>query len=503
MGDERSDDEPENAAPSPAAPRSQRERWQAEYVKRLEATDFGVVTAAVLSAQLIRFGGPAAPPLAWGLPYAVGYTVVSLLLIAAWMGLLLVCSTRSPQVVGAGTEEYRRLVSATMRLFGMLAILSLIFQIEFARGYLAIALPSGLLGLMASRLLWRLHARSRRRTRDDYLTAVLVVGSAEAAQAMATAFSGDPNSGYRVVGVCVPDGVPGNGAHGVRAAGRPVSVFGDDRSVVDAVRRSGADTVAVTATDYLGPAELRRMAWELDPLGVELIVAPGVVDISGARLTNRLVAGMPMLHIAKPQYDRAKSTGKAVFDLCFAITVLIAIAPVLCVIAAAVKMTSPGPVFYLSERIGRGGTPFRMIKFRSMYVDADRHVAALIENSGGNPVFFKMKQDPRVTPVGRVIRKFSLDELPQFFNVVRGEMSVVGPRPQVQREVDSYDGDMRRRLLVKPGVTGLWQVSGRSDLSLEDSVRLDLSYVENWSMVLDLLLIAKTIGAVARGEGAY
>ncbi|WP_216917808.1 sugar transferase [Nocardia noduli] len=493
-------DVPVSAAVSP---RSNRERWQADYVRRLEATDFAVIVAAVILAQVIRFGGPVAPPLAWTLPYEVGYTVVSVVLAVSWMGFLVACNTRSPQVIGSGTEEYRRLVSATLRLFGVLAIISLIFQIEFARGYLAIALPLGLLGLMFSRLAWRLRIRARRRTRGDYLTSVLVVGPPEAAQAMATAFSRDLATGYKVVGVCVPDGIPGSAGFGLHATDRTVSVVGDDRSVVDAVRRSGADTVAVTATDYLGPVELRRMAWELDPLGVELVVAPGVVDISGARLTNRLVAGMPMLHIAKPRYDRAKSTGKAVFDLGFSAAVLLAILPVLLVIAVAVKATSAGPVFYLSERIGRGGTPFRMIKFRSMYIGADRDVVDLIEHNGGNPVFFKLKQDPRVTPVGRFLRKFSLDELPQFLNVLRGEMSVVGPRPQVQREVDSYDGEMRRRLLVKPGVTGLWQVSGRSDLSVEDAVRLDLSYVENWSMVLDLLLIAKTIGAVARGEGAY
>jgi exopolysaccharide biosynthesis polyprenyl glycosylphosphotransferase len=485
-----------------ATPRSERERWQAEYVQRLAATDLAVIIAAVALAQIIRFGGPVAPPLAWPMPYEVGYSVVSATLAFAWIAFLAVCNSRSPQVVGSGSEEYRRLVSATLRLFGFLAIASLIFQIEFARGYLAIALPLGLLGLMVSRLLWRLNARHRRDF-GEYGTSVLVVGCAEAAHAMATAFSRSPASGYQVVGVCIPNGVNENTEYDVEASGRTYSVVGDDRSVLEAVRRSGADTVAVTATDHLGPLELRRLAWELDPLGVELIVAPGVVDIAGTRLTNRLVAGMPMLHIAKPQYDRAKSTGKAVFDVCFAAAVLLAIAPVLLGIALAVKVTSPGPVFYLSERIGRGGKPFRMIKFRSMFVNADSNVAALIEHNGGNPVFFKMKDDPRITPIGRVIRKFSLDELPQFLNVLRGEMSVVGPRPQVQREVDSYDGDMRRRLLVKPGVTGLWQVSGRSDLSLDDSVRLDLSYVENWSMVLDLLLIAKTIGAVARGEGAY
>ncbi|WP_330254643.1 sugar transferase [Nocardia sp. NBC_00565] len=497
------DDDLDVTGPSRILPRSERERWQSEYVRRLATTDFAVIAAAVGLAQLIRFGGPVAPPLAWPMPYEVGYTVVSVLLALAWLSFLAACNTRSPQVVGSGSEEYRRLVSATLRLFGALAIMSLIFQIEFARGYLAIALPLGLFGLMASRLLWRLQARQRRRRQGEYRTSVLVVGCAEAAQAMATAFSRDPDSGYQVVGVCIPDGGAGTTEYSIRASGRSFSVVGDDRSVLDAVRRSGADTVAVTATDHLGPVELRRMAWDLDPLGVELIVAPGVVDIAGTRLTNRQVAGVPMLHIAKPQYDRAKSTGKGFFDVCFAGAVLLAILPVLVGIALSVKLTSAGPVFYRSERIGRGGKPFQMIKFRSMYLDADRNVAALIEANGGNPVFFKMKDDPRITPVGKIIRKFSLDELPQFLNVLRGEMSVVGPRPQVQREVDTYDGNMRRRLLVKPGVTGLWQVSGRSDLSLEDAVRLDLSYVENWSMILDLLLIAKTIGAVARGEGAY
>ncbi|WP_433205638.1 sugar transferase [Nocardia sp. CA-107356] len=497
------DDDLDVTGPSRTLPRSERERWQEEYVRRLATTDFAVIAASIGMAQLIRFGGPAAPPLAWPMPYEVGYTVVSVLLAFTWLAFLAACNTRSPQVVGSGAEEYRRLVSATLRLFGALAIMSLIFQIEFARGYLAIALPLGLLGLMSSRLLWRLHTRQRRRRDGEYRTSVLVVGCAEAAQAMATAFSRDPASGYRVVGVCIPDGGADATEYAIRASGKSFSVVGDDRSVLDAVRRSGADTVAVTATDHLGPVELRRMAWDLDPLGVELIVAPGVVDIAGTRLTNRQVAGMPMQHIAKPQYDRAKSTGKAVFDVCFAGAVLIVILPAMLAIAMLVKLTSPGPVFYRSERIGRGGKPFRMIKFRSMYLDADRQVGGLIQSNGGNPVFFKMRDDPRITPIGKIIRKFSLDELPQFLNVLRGEMSVVGPRPQVQREVDTYDGNMRRRLLVKPGVTGLWQVSGRSDLSLEDSVRLDLSYVENWSMILDLLLIAKTIGAVARGEGAY
>ncbi len=481
-----------------ARPRSERERWQSEYVRRLWIGDFVIVGLAVAAAQVIRFGGPADPPLAMRLPGEVRYTAVSLLLGIVWAGLLAAAGTRSPRVIGCGTEEYRRIVAATLKLFGVVAIGSLIVGFDIARGYLAIALPLGVVGLMVQRRLWRGWV-ARRRVAGGYSTRVLVVGSRGSAAAMVAAFSRELTSGYQVVGVCTPDG----SAPDLSVDKRTVPVVGDDRSVLEAVRRTGADTVAVTATDNLGPADFRYMAWELAPLGVELIVAPGLVDIAETRLTHRLVADMPMLHVGRPQYSRAGSIGKGVFDFCFAAAALLAIAPVLIGIAAAVKLTSPGPVFYLSERIGRDGKPFRMVKFRSMFADADAHAGALIDANGGNPLFFKLREDPRITPVGRVIRKYSLDELPQFFNVLRGDMSVVGPRPQVRREVDSYDGMMRRRLLVKPGVTGLWQVSGRSDLSLEDSVRLDLSYVENWSMVLDLLLIARTIGAVTRGDGAY
>ncbi|MFC9994985.1 sugar transferase [Nocardia sp. NPDC127526] len=483
-------------------PRSDRERWQGDYARRLAVSDLLVVCLAIGAAQIIRFGGPAAPPLASTFPVEVGYTAVSIVLALAWCCTLSATGTRSLRVIGSGTEEYRRVVSASLRLFGGVAIVSLLLRVDIARGYLAIALPLGMIGLMIERRIWRSRV-AKRRARGEYRTAMLVVGSPDAARAMVAAFSRDAESGFQVVGVCTRDAEGDLAESSLEVGGREIPIVGSDRSVIDAVRRTGADTVAVTATDNLGPADFRHMAWELDPLGVELIVAPGLVDISGARLTHRIVADMPMLHVEKPQYDRAKSIRKEVFDFCFALLAVLATAPTLLAIAIAVKLDSRGPVFYRSERIGRDGQPFRMFKFRSMYADADAHINALIAGNGGNPVFFKLREDPRVTPVGRVIRKYSLDELPQFFNVLRGEMSVVGPRPQVQREVDSYDGVMRRRLLVKPGVTGLWQVSGRSDLTPDDAMRLDLSYVENWSMVLDLLLIAKTVGAVTRGDGAY
>jgi exopolysaccharide biosynthesis polyprenyl glycosylphosphotransferase len=215
------------------------------------------------------------------------------------------------------------------------------------------------------------------------------------------------------------------------------------------------------------------------------------------------LAEMPMLYIEKPQYDRAKSLYKQSFDFIFAACALLAVLPVMAVAAAGVKLTSRGPVFYRSERMGLDGEPFQMIKFRSMYEDADKHLASLVgQNEGAGPMF-KIRDDPRVTPIGRMLRRFSIDELPQFINVLRGDMSIVGPRPPLRGEVEKYDGHVRRRMLVKPGVTGLWQISGRSDLTWDESVRLDLSYVENWSMIQDLQIIKRTLGVVTRSEGAY
>ncbi|MEU4840956.1 sugar transferase [Nocardia testacea] len=475
-----------------------RDSWRAGYVRRLARTDIAVVTTAALCAQLFSI----APGHSLGWEFEPRTTALTLAIAAGWSILLGWNGSRSPHTVGAGADEYRRLLSATLQLFGTIAIVSLILRVDIAHAHLVIALPLGLLGLMATRALWRAHA-VRRRALGRYRRSVLVVGSPDAARAVATALSAQEMHGYHVVGVCTPTGDALDETATLRVGQRDIPVVGNDRSVRSAVRRSGADTVVVMATDRLGPRDIRRLAWDLDAFGTELIVAPGIMDISGTRMSSQVLAGIPMLHIERPQYDRALSFGKAVFDLCFSVLVLTAIAPVLLVLAAAVKFTSAGPVFYLSERIGMDGKPFRMIKFRSMYVRADREAASLISAHGGNPLFFKLKDDPRVTPVGRFLRRYSLDELPQFFNVLFRDMSVVGPRPQVRREVHSYDGVMRRRLLVRPGITGLWQVSGRSDLSPEESVELDISYVENWSMLLDLRIIARTLRAVARGDGAY
>jgi exopolysaccharide biosynthesis polyprenyl glycosylphosphotransferase len=319
---------------------------------------------------------------------------------------------------------------------------------------------------------------------------------------MARSFERSPGAGYSVVGICLPNYEPSSAAS-FTIDGIDIPVLGDEHSVVEAIEVSGADTVAVTATEHIGHHGLRKMVWDLEKKKVDLVVSPGVMDVAGPRLVMRPVSDFPLIHVEKPQYNGAKKFGKTAFDLVFAASVLLLISPILLTLAVIIKFTSRGSIFYKSERMGMDGKPFQMIKFRSMVQDADKRVSDLAALNEGAGVLFKMRDDPRVTPVGKVMRKYSLDELPQFVNVLTREMSVVGPRPPLRSEVETYDGEVRRRLLVKPGITGLWQVSGRSDLSWEESVRLDLSYVENWSMTGDLLIIAKTAVAVAKSEGAY
>ncbi|OZC38993.1 sugar transferase [Rhodococcoides fascians] len=461
-------------------------------------TDVLAVVLSVALAQIVRFGGVETT----GLANSAIYTGVSVAVASVWISFLAIFRTRSTRVIGNGAEEYRRIVSATFRLFGVIAIVSLLFRIDFARLYLAIALPVGLVALLFSRWLWR-QVVTRLRTEDKYKTSVLIVGSRAAAVSMAESFERSPSAGYAVVGMCMPGyEVPSDGI--VHVEGADIPVLGSERDVLSAIDECGADTVAVTATEHLGHKGIRKMIWDLEKKDVDLVVAPGVVDVAGPRLVMRPVAGFPLIHVEKPQYNGATRFSKVAFDLTFAALVLVLISPVLLAVAVAVKVTSRGPVFYKSERMGIDGKPFSMIKFRSMTIDADQQVAHLLDrNEGAGGVLFKMRNDPRVTPVGKVLRRLSLDELPQFINVLKREMSVVGPRPPLRREVETYNGEVRRRLLVKPGVTGLWQVSGRSDLSWEETVRLDLSYVENWSMVGDLLIIAKTMKAVVGSDGAY
>jgi len=312
-------------------------------------------------------------------------------------------------------------------LFGVIAFLSVVLELDLARGHLAIALPLGLIGLLVNRPIWR-GVAARKRAKGEYQTSLLVVGSSSAAAEVAAKLVRARELGFYVVGLWTPEG-PTSQAEPVLIASRDVPVVGVDTAVIDAVKRTGADTVAMSPTDHLTPVAIRRLIWDLEALGVDLIVTAGLIDVAAERISSQPVAGMAMLLVDKPQYDHANSWAKRAFDVCFASMALIALSPVMLLAAVEVKASSRGPVFYRAERIGINDVSFEMLKFRSMVDGADAELTQLMEAAGSDTMFFKIKNDPRVTPVGRVLRKFSIDELPQFINVVTGDMSVVGPRP--------------------------------------------------------------------------
>jgi exopolysaccharide biosynthesis polyprenyl glycosylphosphotransferase len=282
-----------------------------------------------------------------------------------------------------------------------------------------------------------------------------------------------------------------------------VPVYGGLDDVSAAVKAYGADTVAVLACPEIDGIKLRGLAWELEKTGTDLCVAPALLDVAGPRTTIRPTAGLTLLHVDHPQLVGFRLVIKGLFDRCAAAAALIMLAPLMGVLAAAIKLHDGGPALFKQVRVGKNGHSFRIYKFRTMVVDAEQRKTQLLESNDSDGVLFKLRKDPRVTPVGAYLRRRSFDELPQLFNVLRGHMSLVGPRPALPAEAENYADHVRRRLVVKPGLTGLWQVNGRSDLSWEESVRLDLRYVENWSFALDLQILWKTIAVMVYGSGAY
>ncbi|QJU54588.1 sugar transferase [Herbiconiux sp. KACC 21604] len=475
--------------------------WRLAYSRRLALTDFVVIAIAVTATQVLWFGASADGVAFRGnLDFlAISYTVVSVILTVCWTAILGIYGSRSDRLVGTGTAEYRSVVDASLRIFGVLAIVAFLLKIDFSRGYFIVALPLGTLALLAARWGWR-QWLNRRRARGEYSAQVLLVGSEVSVLHTATELARHPQAGYHVVGACVPSGRVADYIPGTN-----IPVAGSVDRVGFAIEATGADTIVITSSDELSPDKIRELSWSLEPGRQHLVVAPSLTDIGGPRIHTRPVAGLPLIHVETPRYEGFKRYQKRIFDIVASALLIVLSAPVLLTIAVVVRLSTPGPVLFKQERVGLNGSPFRMLKFRSMVTDADALIKDLEHSNRteGNAVLFKMKDDPRVTAVGRVLRKFSLDELPQLFNVLRGDMSLIGPRPPLQREVDLYESHVHRRFLMKPGITGLWQVSGRSDLSWEDSVRLDLYYVENWSMVGDFIILLRTVRAVFASSGAY
>jgi exopolysaccharide biosynthesis polyprenyl glycosylphosphotransferase len=470
-------------------------RWQRRYVVGLLVVDAVAVALAAATAQLLRFGSTDSSVL---LPStSVPYSVVGWLTVPVWLMIMAGGGGYSPRVVGTGSEEFRRVFNAAVRFLALVAIAFYATNIDLARGFAALLLPLA----TALTLLGRYGARRwlhHRRNRGEFMHRVLVVGTVEGATDLVRHLLRVPYAGYAVVGCCIPGGLVA-----LRVGDTDVPVHGQPEEALDALAASGANVLAVAGDSALGPGALRALAWGLEGTGVDLIVAPAVTDVAGPRIVIRPVAGVPLLHVEEPQLSGGARLFKECFDRTVASLTLLVLLPALIVIGVLVRRGSPGPALFRQERVGRGGECFTIRKFRTMVVGAEADLADLAHLNEHDGVLFKLRDDPRRTKLGHWLRRFSIDELPQLWHVVTGQMSLVGPRPPLPSEVERYNDDMRRRLLVKPGLTGLWQVSGRADLVWEEAVRLDLYYVDNWSPALDFLILWKTANAVIWGRGAY
>lgn len=474
--------------------------WRRRYARNLWITDLLVLIWVVYGTQIAWLGlddARVATGRRSDLP-DISYWLFSAGLIIIWMWALALIDSRTDRVIGTGNTEYVRVSRASFNVFGLIAILAFLLQVEVARGYLLISLPFGVIMLVLVRWLWRQWLLSKRQ-RGEYSARVLLVGSRGSVAQIARELTRNLGAGYKVVGACVPSGDPGS-----TISGTSVPVFGSVDDIPAAMASIHADTVAVTSIGDLSQQKVKEISWGLEAGRQHLVLAPSITDIAGPRIQTRPVSGLPLIHVETPRFSSGERFVKRMMDSALSIIGVIGISPLLLVLALLVKTTSRGPVLFKQTRVGYHGRQFQMFKFRSMVTNAEELLADLkTSQDSGNEVMFKMTNDPRVTRVGRVMRRFSLDELPQLFNVIGGSMSLVGPRPPLPTEVETYADHVHRRFLVKPGITGLWQVSGRSTLSWEDTVRLDLSYVENWTMLTDIVIIARTArAAIAPGNSA-
>jgi exopolysaccharide biosynthesis polyprenyl glycosylphosphotransferase len=476
--------------------------WSAAYLRRAALADCGCALVAGVLAAKVRFGSYGGVP-----PGYLGFTCA---LPALWWTAVLLAGGYDSRFIGLGSDEFRRVLNAAVSLVAGVAMLSYFAKLNLARGYMVVALPSAAVLDLATRfyLRKRLH---KLRSRGRCTRRVIAVGHASAVADLVTTLRRESYHGLAVVASCLATTSGTATAIGVSGKAGPagteevadVPVAGQLDSITAAVGRFGADTVAVLACPEMDGRRLRALAWELEKTGTDLCVAPALLDVAGPRTTIRPVAGLPLLHVDHPELAGGKQVVKGVFDKVIAASALIVLAPLLVAIAVAIRCADHGPVLFRQTRVGKDGHGFTLYKFRTMVVDADRRKAVLASRNEAAGVLFKIRRDPRVTAPGGWLRRWSLDELPQLLNVLLGDMSLVGPRPALPEEAARYGDHMRRRLAVKPGITGLWQVSGRSDLPWEEAERLDLRYVENWSFALDLQVLWKTGSAVIRGSGAY
>lgn len=464
--------------------------WEQRYRRTVIISDT-VATAVVVGAIGEFFGARDAAN--WHEKWGILAFGTELLVL----GALVVGRSWAPAVLGQGAEEFRRLGRSLFAATVVLALGGIALTSRNIKLWIFVAIPAIGLVTMTARYVLRL-CLHRRRKDGRCLRPVLAAGSPDTVRDLINRTRKYPHIGWRVEAVCTTDG---RGTEGDEVDGVPV--VGGLTDVAKHVRHDGFRVVAVTPDPHWTPDRLQRLAWNLEGSEAEMVVAPVLMEVAGPRLHVDAVLGIPLLRVSLPTFTGGRRAIKEVVDRVGAALLLMLFAPLMASVALLVLADSRGGAFYRQRRVGKDGREFTILKFRTMVVGAHRARAQLADRDEGAGLLFKVRRDPRVTRVGAVLRRYSIDELPQLFNVLSGAMSLVGPRPPLPEECAAYDPDIRRRLLVKPGLTGLWQISGRSDLPWEEAVRLDLRYVEDWSLALDTVILWKTMRAVLHGQGAY
>ena len=410
-------------------------------------------------------------------------------------GFLGLAGAYDVRFIGTGSDEYRKVLNAGVGLTAAVALFSYAVNLQVSRAYVVIALPCTALFASIARYMLRKRLH-KQRSSGRCMHNVVAVGHELAVTDLVAELRREPYHGLKVVGACLANPGACEDIEGV-------PVYGGLDDTTAAVKAFEADTVAVLACPEMDGVRLRSLAWELEKTGTDLVVAPSLLDVAGPRTTIRPTAGLTLLHVDHPQLGGIRLVAKELFDRCVAAAALIMLSPLMAAISLMIRLHDRGPALFTQTRVGKDGKTFKIYKFRTMVVNAEQRKDELQAQNDFDGVLFKLRKDPRVTAIGTYLRRWSLDELPQLCNVFLGHMSLVGPRPPLPDEAEKYAAHVRRRLVVKPGLTGLWQVNGRSDLSWDESVRLDLRYVENWSFALDLQILWKTVSVMFRGAGAY
>ncbi|MCX6502426.1 MAG: sugar transferase [Microbacterium sp.] len=468
-------------------PLSRRARRKGHRRAVLRVTDIVAVAATTFAVAGVISALGIAPPVA-------ERTQVLLLvaMVAVWTATLEGVRSRAPGI--PGPAEYGRVVVAGALTFAVGATWLAVFPSDPVRAQLVWAVPLACVTVLVNRWSWRWLTHGR----HTDVPRTLLVGTDADLDELVQTIHRDARLGYDVVGTTLVGPRSSGATHG----SSQVPDLGPAASTAEAAQRIGADTVIV-----VGPMDdpdfIRRLSWQLEGTATELVVATRLTDVATHRMSLRTTSGLALIGVRLPTFDGPTHRMKRLLDIVTSLCALVPLALATPIIAAFIRLDSPGPVFFRQQRVGRDCRAFEIVKFRTMRQGAEAEIAGLQAANEGAGALFKIRSDPRVTRVGAVLRRYSIDEFPQFWNVLRGDMSVVGPRPPLPREVEAYDDPVFRRLYIRPGITGPWQIGGRSDLTWEQSVRLDLSYVENWSSAGDIGIMLRTVGVVARAKGAY